>query len=778
MASEGVRAADAGYHVLPTIAGQKVPGRWFEGTWKEEYDWERFCQRPATALELELWSGWPECSVSLAGGPVVGIDIDIDDPSLACKIRDVAENVLGITPLVRFGRRPRMMMVYRTAAPFQSWNAGPLQVIAVGRQFVAYGLHPDTGQPYAWESEHPAETPIDALPEVSSERVKLFISEAMQLLPPQLRATKLRIRSDHGYEGEQATREAVESALAAIPLHTGTPYDFWLSIGMAIHDALGGDGLDLWDAWSAREGRYKAGECDKKWAGFGARSGDRITAGTLFGEAKVNGWHPPAGLFLTKREADLARQPHPAQGLLDRIKAGEFATPMATPVILVAAEGTPPAVVPATPVPVNDSAPPSWLRGLDGGLALFVDRCTATARKPQPLLTLGAALAVFGTVMGRRYAGPTGVRPNVYIIGLAASSSGKNHPLTWAQEALVQAELHGKLGGSNIASGAGMVSTLEAQPNTLYALDEVDEIIRAACDKARAPRHLTEITRHLLSFYTSSHTGYNGTDYANRKEKPRTRIEQPSMSLFGVCTPEAFWSAFKSGAALDGTLGRMLVFESEQNYPMPRAVSGANVIPADLLDILKQVDKGVEGHKHFPAGDSAVSVPNPYVVGYASTAARSFADDMAVEETNLCRKYDGRPITSLYGRTCEQVQKLALIKAVAANPHRPQLRLCDLEWGAGVYQLVVQRMATAVEQNISDNDYEASLKKMAKVIRDATDADPRGASMSDVTRRCQSIDGKRRRDIIESLMEGGEVEMFLGENSGGRIPRFYRWIGA
>jgi hypothetical protein len=63
---------------------------------------------------------------------------------------------LGETPLVRYGRKPRMMMVYRMATPFRSRRVGPLDAMGSGRQFVAFGIHPVTGQPYEWETVSPA----------------------------------------------------------------------------------------------------------------------------------------------------------------------------------------------------------------------------------------------------------------------------------------------------------------------------------------------------------------------------------------------------------------------------------------------------------------------------------------------------------------------------------------------------------------------------------------------------------------------------------------------
>lgn len=68
------------------------------------------------------------------------------------------------------------------------------------------------------------------------------------------------------------------------------PYDAWLSVGMAIQHE--GGTAQEWDAWSQRDtGRYRAGECERKWAGFNG-NGTPVTGGTLYALAKQHGWQP------------------------------------------------------------------------------------------------------------------------------------------------------------------------------------------------------------------------------------------------------------------------------------------------------------------------------------------------------------------------------------------------------------------------------------------------------------------------------------------------------
>jgi hypothetical protein len=68
--------------------------------------------------------------------------------------------------------------------------------------------------------------------------------------------------------------------------------DSWCKVGMAIHDATNGEGLELWDLWSAKGAKYRGiNEVSKTWDSFGKKEG--ITIGTLVYLAEANGWQQP-----------------------------------------------------------------------------------------------------------------------------------------------------------------------------------------------------------------------------------------------------------------------------------------------------------------------------------------------------------------------------------------------------------------------------------------------------------------------------------------------------
>lgn len=329
----GQAATKAGFNILPIKPEEKVPGSWSGEAWSPMSGWQRFCDRQASVLELAAWERWPGAGIGVACGSVVGIDLDADDPARASAIRLAAEQQFGRTPLVRHGRPNRALLVYRAGPDIASTHGRDVDALAHGRQFVAWGIHPLTRQPYRWEAGTPADIPLASLPEVTAAQVTAFLAaiDPTPLEDKLARGSPPKTRTQSS--GEPATAEAVESALAALD-PAGCEYSDWIDIGMAVHAGLGEAGLALWDAWSARDGRkagdgsprYKPGGCAQHWSSFGPGG---IGVGSLFKRAHDAGWNPPPGIHFRQSDAARATAPNPAQRLIDNI-GGRGETPAAS----------------------------------------------------------------------------------------------------------------------------------------------------------------------------------------------------------------------------------------------------------------------------------------------------------------------------------------------------------------------------------------------------------------------------------------------------------------
>ena len=373
MARFGVRLVTNGYGILPIGPGTKKPGQFKRGAWADYPEWNRHTERPTTEVEVTTWATWPECGIGLVGGAVAAVDIDVvEDAELALQIEKLARVRLGDTPALRIGKAPKRMLIYRTETPFRGIKRHPLEVLCLGQQFVAYANHPDTGAPYAWPEEGLADLDITELPEITAEMAHAFLDEAYAVLPEHLRQRGLATGSpatEHlQAHSQMGTLPAIEAALKWLP-NAELDYDSWVRIGMGLKGALGDAGGDIFAGWSAQAAKDVPAVTAKAWASF---KPDRIGAGTIYHLAMERGWQPDAALRFDGSMA--CDEQHPAADLLSKL--GEHS----------AFDEEPPATLPFTLVMPD---------GLVGDLT---DYMLSTARRPQPLLSLGASLCAIGAL--------------------------------------------------------------------------------------------------------------------------------------------------------------------------------------------------------------------------------------------------------------------------------------------------------------------------------------------------------------------------------------------
>jgi hypothetical protein len=735
----GPRLVLNGYPIIPIQPGTKKPGCHRGGGWRDYPDWTRHAARATTDLELAQWRGWPDAGIGIVGGTVAAVDIDIaDDAELAHRIERLARERIGDTPALRIGRPPKRLLVYRTVVPFKGIKRHPLEVLCLGQQFVAYAVHPTTGRPYDWPEENLADLDLGSLPAIDEPRARAFLDEAIALLPEKLRSARLpagqtgEARADHAQQG---TPDAVRAALAWIP-NADLDYDSWVRIGMAIKGAIGDAGADLFAAWSAQSAKNDPPVTAKSWAGFKPTS---IGAGTLYHHAMARGWKPDAALVLdgsAPRDAV-----HPAAGLLASIGAG----PAAAESRLAA--------------PAFDLVIPG---GILGDLTHYM---TATARRPQPLLSLGASLCAIGALMGRKYRTDSNLRSNLYIVGIADSGSGKNHSREVVNELFVEAGLSHCLGGNKIASGAGLLTAIHRQPSILFQIDEFGMFLAAAADRRRSPRHITDILDNMTELYTAAGGIFLGAEYANRDgQNQRRDINQPCMCVYGTTTPLHFWNALQGSNVIDGSLARFIILPTENDYPEENAGSGIRVSPPPLIESLRFISAGggrrVSGNLIGKTAGQETAV-DPMTVPMQPGAKDAFRT-LGTEITNELREARGTAFTAILARIAENAQKLALVRAVGLDPEAPEITADDADWAIRFVRHFANRTMVAVERHVADNETERNHKRMLEIIRSSGDA---GLTKNELVRRTQFVDKRQRDEILTTLVEAALVTTAMRPSS-------------
>jgi hypothetical protein len=753
MARLGARLVDNGYPILPIMPGTKKPGQFKRGAWLDYPSWTKHGTRPTSEHELVVWSGWPDAGIGIPTGTMIGVDIDVRDAKLASRLEQLAHEMLGATPAVRFGLPPKRLLVYRAVEPLSGMKAHPIEVLGLGQQFVAFADHPETKRPYEWPQESPADLPAENLPLVDEVMIRAFLDQAQVLVPPELRPGRLPGQSTERTEvagaGElRGTPEAIADALRFIP-NTDLDYDSWVRIGMALKGALGEDGWDLFASWSATSNKDVPETTARTWASL---KPERIGAGTIYHHALAGGWNPDPALVLNG--GVLINGRHPARALLERLS------------VPVASAG------PSTPPPQRAPVDPRIFQ-VDGALQLMVDYILASAVRPQPILAIGASLCALGALMGRRYRTHTNLRTNLYVVGMAGSGGGKDHARGAIKEAFIVAGLQRYLGGNRIASGSGLLTALYRQPSSLFQLDEFGQFLGNIVNKRHAPKYLAEIWDLLTELSTSAGGTFFGAEYADQQQRPRQDIAQPCCCVHATSVPEPFWAALQEGSMVDGSLARFLVFQTDHDIPdRNRRPKSIGDVPDKLVQALQAIVTGVSGHgRGNIAGvvEGPMIVPDPYSVPMAAEAEQLF-DALDEELTAQQREAVGTNRSAVFARVWENTAKVALIKAVSANPQTPVIRLEDAEWARIVVDRCVTTMITEAERHIAENRTQAYHQKVLRLIHGAGD---RGLSRNEITRRTQFLERKQREDILGALVEAGQVELAI-ETTAGRQAAIYR----
>ncbi|MBY0361944.1 MAG: PriCT-2 domain-containing protein, partial [Phreatobacter sp.] len=633
---------------------------------------------------------------------------------------------------LRIGRAPKRLLVYRAATPFAGRKRHPLELLARGQQFVAYAVHPDTGRPYEWPEDSLVEMPLSRLPVVDEASCAAFLDAAWQLVPDEVRVNSILADAPTstwcGPSDPKGTRDAIAAALAWLP-NDDLPGNEWITVGAAIKAAIGEEGRDLWLDWSRRSGKSgQSGRSDtpeRRWASLRPHS---VGAGKIYWLAEQRGWVPDPALTLNGTAAEQASQPHPAAGLLAKVTV---------------------APLPIAPPPKPYRVPADLVQ-VDGTLKLFLDYATGSAVSPQPFLSLGAAICLVGAIAGRRYRTPTDLRSNLYAIGIADSGGGKDHARRCAKRSIYAAGLDRYLGGEDLASSAGLLTSLQRHPARLFQVDEFGQFLKLVLNQ-RAPAHKAAIWSELTKLYTSAAEPYIGAEYADQKARPRVTIEQPCACIWGVTVPGPFWSALEGGALADGSIARFLVFLTDDDYPERNETPAAMDPPAGLVAALQGIARGVPGHSHGGNIADAMESSAPihaYTVPLTADAEAAMAR-VRREATDLLRSHRGTHATALFGRYAENTAKLAMIAAVSRDPAQPITEAQDVTWASALVEHCIGTLLREAERLVSNNNTEANHKRVLEIIRAAGEI-----SRNALVRKTQFLSKREREEIFDALVEG------------------------
>ncbi|HRQ74201.1 MAG TPA: DUF3987 domain-containing protein [Phycisphaerales bacterium] len=408
--------------------------------------------------------------------------------------------------------------------------------------------------------------------------------------------------------------------------------------------------------------------------------------------------------------------------------------------------------------PVDPGPLPDHFLSVPGLVSEVMAHNRATAHRWQPMLALAGAICLQAVLAGRKVRDERGNRTNLYVVCLAGSGSGKDNARIINKDVLFKAGLNDLEGQEDLASDAGLVTAVEAQPAVLFQIDEFGRWLRTIGDPKKAP-HLFNVISTLMKMYSSARSVFKGKAYADAKRNKV--IDQPCVSLLATTAPEHFKHALTPDAMSDGFMARLIVFETGE---MPPRVWQPEKDPPQAI-----VDAAAWWGAFNPGGNLSREHPRPIVVPTTDDARAVFNRLAALADTEMERPRED--LRSIWARVEEKACRLALIYACSENREKPVIDADAAEWACGLSEHLTRRVLYLAHEYVSQGEFDAKQKAVLRAMRTA------GGRMtrSQMCRVTQHLTQRERDEVIENLKETGRLKEAV-EPTAGRSRRVYELL--
>ncbi len=388
--------------------------------------------------------------------------------------------------------------------------------------------------------------------------------------------------------------------------------------------------------------------------------------------------------------------------------------------------------------------------GLLGEICQWMNQ---TAMIPQPLLALGAAITFCGAILGQKVTDGFGSRTNLYCMGVAPSSAGKNHAIMCIRNLCQEVLCTSLLGGEYVASDAAIEERLSRQPITLFLWDEIGHLFSYI--KSGQSKNHSQVVSVLMRHYSASASIYLGREYAEH-DRQRT-IVQPCCCIYGTATPESFAEGLSPAQLQDGWLSRCLTFYSEAR-PAKQRTRGQMAVPESVATRIKELiawRPGIVGDeelvKIMPVGAGyPAPPPKPLIVPETDEAARIFED---FDNETIKYGNDSPPLACLWKKGEENARRIALIVSVCDVFEAPRVDDIHARYACDLVRFLTMSFAENIAPEIVVNETERRKRKLLKLLRS------HGGKMNrrDITKLSAWATAQDRLRLLDDLVVSGEM---------------------
>lgn len=398
-----------------------------------------------------------------------------------------------------------------------------------------------------------------------------------------------------------------------------------------------------------------------------------------------------------------------------------------------------------------------------GAMGEIIDNILRNSWIKQENLAFSAALALMAVVTSRKVIFG-GLSPNLYLLNISPSGSGKDSPQKQIVKYLVEIGADFLIGSGDYVSDASLMNGLESRPVRLDILDEAGGILKTVTrGGADYNRKLADI---LCELYTTSNGKYLGRTTA---EGQKGSCYRPNVSILASTTPTGFSEAVSREAIEKGLLGRFLFFLGDGSAKAERLRTFPS-LPESTKNCLRfWAGYRPEVNEEVEIGGIEQMVTE---LGATEDAHNALDDLFQFFDEKRRDSSSSDPMLPIISRGYQQAVKLMILHACSRVTNEvPVINTDDVAFGKATMLYFFDTVRDIVYNNIYEGQNDKELQKAFNMIR----GEHEGMTKRQFSSRNRNIKPRRREELIRDLVE---QELIIVEQvqRNGRTTTVYRAV--
>jgi hypothetical protein len=381
------------------------------------------------------------------------------------------------------------------------------------------------------------------------------------------------------------------------------------------------------------------------------------------------------------------------------------------------------------------------------------------AQIPQPALSMQSSLALGSVALGRMYKTDMNNFSSLFFMCIAKSGQGKENVKTVIENILDGAGFADMMAGDGYTSSGAVYSLLRHKPTHVTVMDEFGKRLESISKSTNSNKE--DAIQVLMETWGRCHGTIRPDNYSmmtltqkQQQEALDRSTVKPAITLVGMSVPRNFYGALSTGRIVDGFLNRFIVVESKLPRTVSRMVPFAEPSYA-ICEWVRKVRETKNEMEQISRDNSEVDFKQRVVK--FNDESKDLLNKLAYELVEQQNKLEKDGLEVLLSRTREKAMRLAMICAVADNPHTNVIKGEMTQWAIDYVYYYDQLMVATCEDKVAGSEMESRIKQVLSFIRTQGDM---GISRRDIDRRefFRSMKSFEVKEIINRLINAGEIQ--------------------